>query len=399
MVYGSYGGLDYSSSQYKEDLKKFRKMALESQEHGSSEYSGVTNNDDNISVEMASLSVNGDTIEGIEFEENEVAAVEEDFSLCLVGRFLTDSPIRFQFMKQTMASLWRPTEGMSAKEIAEGLFLFKFYHAVDRDRVLDMGPWTFNSHLLLIDKVDGYDDPRDVPLLFMRIWVQIHGLKPGFNSDHVVERLGNAMGECLERDENNFTKVKNFSSSWKSYARVRVKLDVRNPLWTDYHLRKKGENGLRRETGSPFWSRNACRTAFTTIHHRCTVAPDDDGTFHGREGGGWWRRNEDGNSSGIGHPMNQDVDSGDNGGVKSGDDGGVKLGDNGEDNKDGDVGQGDLNSNDLIPGEIGQEGITINDTKRRRMSLGKQSNVDLNTSSDPKNGPAVGLQERTRRTQ
>ncbi|KAJ9128719.1 hypothetical protein P3X46_034545 [Hevea brasiliensis] len=126
---------------------------------------------------------------------------------------------------------------------------------------------------------------------------------------------------------------------------------------------------------------------------------DDDGTFHGREGGGWWRRNEDGNSSGIGHPMNQDVDSGDNGGVKSGDDGGVKLGDNGEDNKDGDVGQGDLNSNDLIPGEIGQEGITINDTKRRRMSLGKQSNVDLNTSSDPKNGPAVGLQERTRRTQ
>lgn len=42
MVYGSYGSSDYSSSQYKEDLKKFRKMALESQEHGSSEYSGVT---------------------------------------------------------------------------------------------------------------------------------------------------------------------------------------------------------------------------------------------------------------------------------------------------------------------------------------------------------------------
>ncbi|KAF2323496.1 hypothetical protein GH714_035733 [Hevea brasiliensis] len=391
----------------------------------------MSDNDDNISVEMASLSVNGDTIEGIEFEENEVAAVEEDFSLCLVGRFLTDSPIRFQFMKQTMASLWRPTEGMSAKEIAEGLFLFKFYHAVDRDRVLDMGPWTFNSHLLLIDKVDGYDDPRDVPLLFMRIWVQIHGLKPGFNSDHVVERLGNAMGECLERDENNFTKVKNFSSSWKSYARVRVKLDVRNPLWTDYHLRKKGGEWFKVEfryeklpnfcyicgilghgekfcpsllhlEGKPVRRfgpemRAGPRSQQSIIGARWLR--DNDGTFHGREGGGWWRRNEDGNSSGIGHPMNQDVDSGDNGGVKSGDDGGVKLGDNGEDNKDGDVGQGDLNSNDLIPGEIGQEGITINDTKRRRMSLGKQSNVDLNTSSDPKNGPAVGLQERTRRTQ
>ncbi|KAF2323403.1 hypothetical protein GH714_035316 [Hevea brasiliensis] len=42
MAYGSYGGSDYSSTQYKEDLKKFRKMALESQEHSSSEYSGIT---------------------------------------------------------------------------------------------------------------------------------------------------------------------------------------------------------------------------------------------------------------------------------------------------------------------------------------------------------------------
>ena len=29
---------DYDTSQYSEDLKKFRKMALETQEHGSSEY-------------------------------------------------------------------------------------------------------------------------------------------------------------------------------------------------------------------------------------------------------------------------------------------------------------------------------------------------------------------------
>ncbi|WCJ40754.1 Protein kinase superfamily protein [Euphorbia peplus] len=41
-VFSSYGSIDYNSMQYKEDLKKFRKIALESQEHGSSEFSGVT---------------------------------------------------------------------------------------------------------------------------------------------------------------------------------------------------------------------------------------------------------------------------------------------------------------------------------------------------------------------
>lgn len=42
-VYGSYGSSDYDTMQYNEDLKKFRKMALSSQEYGaSSEYSRPT---------------------------------------------------------------------------------------------------------------------------------------------------------------------------------------------------------------------------------------------------------------------------------------------------------------------------------------------------------------------
>ncbi|XP_062148095.1 proline-rich receptor-like protein kinase PERK1 [Alnus glutinosa] len=42
-VYSSHGSSDYDTSQYKEDMKKFRKVALGSQEYGaSSEYSGPT---------------------------------------------------------------------------------------------------------------------------------------------------------------------------------------------------------------------------------------------------------------------------------------------------------------------------------------------------------------------
>ncbi|KAL6974416.1 Proline-rich receptor-like protein kinase perk1, partial [Sarracenia purpurea var. burkii] len=41
-VYSSHGSSDYDTSQYNEDMKKFRKMALGTQEHGSSEYSGPT---------------------------------------------------------------------------------------------------------------------------------------------------------------------------------------------------------------------------------------------------------------------------------------------------------------------------------------------------------------------
>lgn len=44
-VYSSHGSSDYDTSQYNDDLKKFRKMALGSQEYGpSSEYSAPTSN-------------------------------------------------------------------------------------------------------------------------------------------------------------------------------------------------------------------------------------------------------------------------------------------------------------------------------------------------------------------
>lgn len=38
-VYSSYGSSDYDASQYNEDMKKFRKMALATHDYGSSEYS------------------------------------------------------------------------------------------------------------------------------------------------------------------------------------------------------------------------------------------------------------------------------------------------------------------------------------------------------------------------
>ena len=41
-LYGSLGSSDYDSSQYNEDIKKFRKLALTSQEYASSEYSAAT---------------------------------------------------------------------------------------------------------------------------------------------------------------------------------------------------------------------------------------------------------------------------------------------------------------------------------------------------------------------
>ncbi|CAN0881811.1 hypothetical protein LINGRAHAP2_LOCUS14449 [Linum grandiflorum] len=52
-------------------------------------------------------------------------------------------------MRTQMANLWKPHEGISIFDKGEGLILFRFYHPLDRDLVLEGGPWTFDQHLLL----------------------------------------------------------------------------------------------------------------------------------------------------------------------------------------------------------------------------------------------------------
>ncbi|XP_050233856.1 proline-rich receptor-like protein kinase PERK15 isoform X2 [Mercurialis annua] len=71
MVYGSYGSIDYSSGQYKEDLKKFRKIALESQEHDSSEFSGLTSD---LGMQPSSSSTEGQqTTQEMELQKKETS--------------------------------------------------------------------------------------------------------------------------------------------------------------------------------------------------------------------------------------------------------------------------------------------------------------------------------------
>ncbi|MBA0552071.1 hypothetical protein Golob_022913 [Gossypium lobatum] len=67
-VFGSFESSDYSSAQYKEDMKKFRKIALESQELPSSEYSVVTSD---YGVNPSSSSTEGQQSTQIETSKGE----------------------------------------------------------------------------------------------------------------------------------------------------------------------------------------------------------------------------------------------------------------------------------------------------------------------------------------
>lgn len=172
----------------------------------------------------------GLSYEGITEELSEI-----DVRWCLVGRFLTESSIDFQAMQHKMASLWKPGRGVYVKELEPNRYIFQFYHEVDIKRVIDGSPWTFGRYQLVIHRLKEGDDPRAVSLNKLDIWVQLHGISPGFMSQRVVKDIRNYIGAFVESDGNNFVGV------WRDYLRVRVSLNLDMPLKRRMKLKRSEE--------------------------------------------------------------------------------------------------------------------------------------------------------------
>lgn len=74
-------------------------------------------------------------------------------------------------MKARIADLWRPVKGVTIKEAKDGLFLFHFAHNLDMEVALKGGPWTFDSHLLILERVRLGVQIKNIPLFHVEFWV------------------------------------------------------------------------------------------------------------------------------------------------------------------------------------------------------------------------------------
>ncbi|XP_074323213.1 uncharacterized protein LOC141660153 [Apium graveolens] len=134
-----------------------------------------------------------------------------------------------------MASLWKPGRGVYVKALKSNRFIFQFYHEMDIKRVIEGSPWTFGRFQLVFTRMKDGDDPRSLAINNLDLWVQLHGMSPGFMSQRVVQDIGNYIGKSVESDNNNFVGV------WREYLRVRVSIPLDKPLKRRTKLRSKKE--------------------------------------------------------------------------------------------------------------------------------------------------------------
>ncbi|KAH0983545.1 hypothetical protein GBA52_010722 [Prunus armeniaca] len=92
------------------------------------------------------------------------------------------------------------SDEVSIKEIAHNRFWVRFVCDRDRQRVLDMEPWTFRRSLILLAAVAEEDCIHTMTLTHGTFWLQIHGV-PGFcMTVAVANAIGSTVGEVIRVD-------------------------------------------------------------------------------------------------------------------------------------------------------------------------------------------------------
>uniref|UniRef100_A0A7N2LRF7 CCHC-type domain-containing protein n=1 Tax=Quercus lobata TaxID=97700 RepID=A0A7N2LRF7_QUELO len=74
----------------------------------------------------------------------------EEYSLSLIGKFLTARPINFRVVKNLIRSMWKLEDDLKIVDVGDGLLQFKFSMESQMQWVWNNGPWCFDNQLLAL---------------------------------------------------------------------------------------------------------------------------------------------------------------------------------------------------------------------------------------------------------
>ncbi|KAK4422753.1 hypothetical protein Salat_1857800 [Sesamum alatum] len=122
-----------------------------------------------------------------------------------------------------MAS-FNPVKGMDLRPLDNNKFLLRFNHVIDRNRVMDRCPWAYEKYILILAVVNEAENPSTIDLNWCDFHIQVHGIPHGKITRDMACFIRNQIGRYVDVD------MDDKRSTWGSYLRIRVAIDVRKPL-------------------------------------------------------------------------------------------------------------------------------------------------------------------------
>ena len=119
----------------------------------------------------------------------------ETFSIA--AKFLNKQAINMEVIAKTFTPLWRARDGFKMQSFGDHKILFTFEKKEDVERILDNEPWSFDKHLVVMNRYKNVSSLQDIKFEKTKIWIQIHGILIKYMTIEAMKKIGSVLGEIL----------------------------------------------------------------------------------------------------------------------------------------------------------------------------------------------------------
>ncbi|KAJ8434216.1 hypothetical protein Cgig2_029740 [Carnegiea gigantea] len=155
--------------------------------------------------------------ERLDFDKPLAKNVDTQIALCLMGKLVL----------KTIKNIWKPQKGVLVSELSKNLFSFQFFSHIDKEAVLNEGPWAFDGHILLLKQLD--DSLRR--LNFQQLVCDLPMKK---NTYAYAKFLGAQLGMLIDVDKEDLLAP-------SKYSCLKVDVDITKPLHRGMHIKVDGK--------------------------------------------------------------------------------------------------------------------------------------------------------------
>lgn len=143
---------------------------------------------------------------------------------CILMKILTKRSINLDALRKNLRMLWKPNKGVQISKIEEELYLVEFGDGRDKQKILDMCPWSFKKQLIIMKEFEGELVPKDIVMKWSPFWIQIFNLPLNSRTKETGWTMWSKLGEVLE------VEVSDSGVQWGKCLQVQVSIDIMKKL-------------------------------------------------------------------------------------------------------------------------------------------------------------------------
>ncbi|KAK7861031.1 uncharacterized protein CFP56_029151 [Quercus suber] len=141
----------------------------------------------------------------------------------LAAKFLTKRNVSVDAVAKTFKPLWRTSSDFCICDAGDNHLLFTFELEFDLEKVLIGEPWSFDRHLVVLQRYDGILLMDKVDFSKSSFWVQIHNLPLSCLTPEVALEISESLGTV-----NKSVGISDMVGG--NFMRIQVLIDITKPL-------------------------------------------------------------------------------------------------------------------------------------------------------------------------